>query len=96
MTDGDEIPVSAIWKLQRKLNQAIDDQLWDEATELANAVVAQLKLAINPATSHTGGAPHLDGVYSVGTMHYDRAPKKAAAALHKMNRIIKTAKRTLR
>ena len=96
MTDGVEIPVSVIWKLQRKLNKAIDARLWDEVAGLANAVSAQLKLAINPATSHTGGTPHLDGVYSVGTMHYDRAPKTAKAALHKMNRIIKTAKRTLR
>ncbi len=94
--DGEEIPVSVIWKLQRKINKAIDAELWDESAALANAVVAQLKLAMNPVTAHTGGKPHLDGVYNVGTMRYSQAPRKTTAAINRMNRIIKTAKRTLR
>jgi len=94
MTDG-EVPVTVIWKHQRRLNDAIEEGAWEECVQLANAVCVQIRLALNPATSQTGKV-HLDGVFSVGTMRYGRAPAKVKRALDKMNRIIKTAKGTIR
>ena len=95
MSDGDNIPIAVIHKIQPRISAAIEARDWDTCTLLANEICEQIKLAMNPATAHTGKV-HLDGVYSVGTMRYDRAPKKAKRALNKMNRIMKTAKGTIR
>jgi len=92
---GGVVPVNEIWKRQRRLNDAIEEGAWDECVQLASEVCEQIRLALNPATSQTGKV-HLDGVFGVGTMRYNRAPVKAKRALDKMNRIIRTAKGTIR
>lgn len=91
--DG-KIPVVEIYSIQHRLGAALDAQSWDECTQLANEVIDQIRLAINPSTSQTG-TPHLDGVFCVGMMRYEAAPKATKRALNKMNRILRTAKRTL-
>ena len=58
-------------------------------------MLATIKLAIRPETSQAA-KPHLDGVYTVGTMKYIRAPDKLQSLINRMNRIIRTAQRTLR
>lgn len=95
MTEEDEIPVAAICRLRRLMESAIEEEAWDSVANMAKEVCRQIRLALNPSTSQTGKV-HLDGVYNVGTMRYQDAPKKAKKALDKMNRIIKTAKGTLR
>lgn len=94
MSDGEEIPVAVIWKLRERIEVAVDGREWDACAELANEVCQQLRAAVGPATCRTG-KPHLDAVYSVGTMRYQSAPRHAKRALDKMNRIIRTAKGTL-
>lgn len=95
MSEGEEIPVAIIWTLQRRLDKAIRERLWDECAELAQTVTAQLKLAMNLATSHTA-IVHLEGVFGVGTMQYDNAPPHVKRVLNKMNRIIRTARKTIK
>lgn len=94
MSTRGKVPVSKIWVLQRRLNAAVEAAKWDRCVKLVERICKQIKLAMDPKTSQTG-KPHLDGVYSIGTLRYERAPKDVIRALHKMNRIIKTAKRTL-
>lgn len=88
-------PVTRAISLQRKLHEAVDASEWDRCIELAGKICKQIKLALDPKTCQTG-IPHLDGVYSIGTMRYERGPKDVVRAINKMNRIIKTAKRTLK
>lgn len=97
MSDGGEIPVSAIVRIRLQLHDAIVELEWDTCVRLADEVCQQIKLAMNPVTCQIGdGKVHLDGVFNIGTMHYEDAPRRAKRALNKMNRIIKTAKGTLR
>ena len=92
---GDDIPVRMIQNLQRELRSAVDREQWDACPQLVEGILAQLRLAMDIKTAQTGKV-HLDGVYRVGTMHYDMAPIRVRKSLNKMNRIIKTAEGTLK
>ncbi len=93
MTD-EEIPISKLWTLRNLLAEAVDDSQWEEVISIVKQLLVVLRDALDPGKCKTG-TPHLDGLYMLGTMDYERAPAKARRALNKMNRIIKTAKMNL-
>ena len=89
-----KIPVAQIYRLRDKLGIAVDDGDWDEAADLAKQITKKIPLAVNPQTCMTG-EPHLHGVYTIGTMRYERGPAHAVRAIRQMNRILKVAQRNL-
>ena len=92
---GDDIPVRMIHNLQHELRIAVASKQWDACPQLVDDILVQLKLAMDIKTAQTG-LVHLDGVYRVGTMSYSSAPDRAKRSLNKMNRIIRTAERSLK
>lgn len=94
MIDKDGIPVVRIYALQKQLHQELEDGNWKSCKVLSSDILNTMKLALNPATCKTD-KPHIDGVYAVGSMRYERAPKDIKRVLNNMNRVIKTAKRVL-
>ena len=88
------IPVRDLHELQAKLRIAMDAKAWKEVASIAREMVRIIPLAVDKKTCNTG-RPHLDGVYRVGTMSYDRAPPKARRYLNMMNNVIKTASKSL-
>lgn len=91
-------PVAQIHKLRDRLSIAVDEGDWDRATKLAKKIIKKIPLAIDPQKCMTGeplGKPHLDGVYAIGTVRYERAPTHAVRSIRQMNRIIKAALKTL-
>jgi len=87
----DEIPIRRLWKNRERLGVALDESQWDESKALADLIVDDIRLALDPSKSIVL-PPTLDGVYTVGTVRYERAPDKIKRTLNKMNRILRTAK----
>lgn len=93
-----KVPVAQIHKLRDKLGIAVDEEDWDKAAKLAKKIVKKIPLALDPQKCMTGeplGKPHLDGVYTIGSMRYERGPAHAVRAIRQMNRILKVAQRNL-
>lgn len=93
-----EVPVAQIHKLRDRLSVAVDEGDWDKAAKLARKIVKKIPLALDPQKCMTGeplGKPHLDGVYTIGSMRYERGPSHAVRAIRQMNRIIRSAQKTL-
>lgn len=93
MTD-EETPLNQLWTLRKLLGEAVDESRWDDATSISEQFLVVLPSALDPSRCQIG-APHLDGIYMLGTMSYERATPKAKRKLNKMNRILKTAKNNL-
>lgn len=92
---NEEIPIKRLNKLREKMSEAISASKWDEAEILAKKMIGIIPLAVNIDTCRTG-KPHLDGVIAVGADHYLNATKGACRAIGMFNRILKTARRTVR
>ena len=90
----EELPIRRLWKYREQLNKAVDGGEWEEATRLSKLIVSDIRFALDPATCGTG-KPTLDGLYSIGTQRYVRAPDKTKRAINHMNRILKTAKKNI-
>jgi hypothetical protein len=91
---SEELPIRQLWKYREQLSDAVDACEWGEAERFAKMIVRGIRLALDPATCGTG-KPTLDGLYSIGTQRYSRAPDKTKRALNHMNRILKTAKKSI-
>ena len=76
------------------LKVLVADREWDEARDVSKSIVEDIKLAIDFDHCKTG-TPHLEGLYSIGTMTYMYAPRKVKRSLDKMNLIIKSAKENI-
>jgi len=92
--DDTEPPIRILWRLRDELGHAVDDQRWDEAKALADQICKLIRLALDPSKCQIG-KPSLDGVFTIGTMRYERGPGSAVRAINKMNRILKTAKNNI-
>lgn len=90
-----EIPVVRLQRLLHQLNITAEQSDWPTCAALARKVIATIRLAVSPESSQTG-KPHLDGIYTVGTLRYIRAPADVQRLLNRMNRIIRTARQALR
>lgn len=90
-----DLPIAQIYNLRDQLSRELDAGNWDEASEIAKRITKLIPKAIDPKNCG-GGMPHLDGVFTVGTMRFEGGPKHAARSIRQMNRIINTAKRTLK
>lgn len=93
-----KVPVTQIHKLRDRLSIAVDEGDWDRASKLAKKIIKKIPLALDSQTCMTGeplGKPHLDGVYTMGSVRYERAPAHAVRSIRQMNRIIKAAQKTL-
>ena len=91
----DDIPVFKIYEAQDALNNSIEKKLWDECERQAKEITKWIPMAIGKTTCRVG-SPHLDGVYAVGTMRYEVSTDTARKAINNMNRILRTARRTLK
>lgn len=94
-TRSGELPVSVCCNSIRLLNQLIAEERWEESVSVSKKILENVALALDPRKCKTG-TPHLDGVYSTGRMYYSNAPPEVRRALDRMNRIIRTAKDSLR
>lgn len=90
----EELPIKRLWAYREKLSAAVDETRWDEAESLARAIMKDIKPAMDRSTCGVG-KPHLDGLYTIGTMRYGSAPPKTRRLLNRMNRILRTAKRNV-
>ncbi len=92
--NDEQTPISQLWTLRKLLGEAVDESRWDESASISKQFLVILREAVNPSKCQIG-VPHLDGIYTLGTTSYERAPAKPKRALHKMNRILKTAQMNL-
>lgn len=90
-----DIPIIRIYAIQKTLDDRIEKKSWDDCASLANEIITLIPKALSKDMSKTG-APHLDGVYAIGIMRYEHAPQEIKKAITKMNRILRTAKRTIK
>jgi len=89
-----EIPIRKLWKYRDSLNEAVESSDWDEASRLAKLIVSGIRDALDPVSCGVG-KPTLDGLYSIGNMRYEDAPKNVKRAISKMNNILRAAKRNI-
>lgn len=90
----EEVPICHLWNLRNLLDDALDNSRWGEVESISGQIVVGIKEALDPSRCQVG-TPHLDGLYMIGTVRYDRAPPKSKRALNKMNRILRTAKKNM-
>lgn len=94
-TDNERLPIEQLCDLQKSINAAIDTGKWKRTQKLARSFIKLIPQAVDKKTCRTG-KPHLDGIYVIGTIRYDGAPIEAVKALNLMNRLIKSAKKSLK
>jgi len=92
---GEEIPIRKLHILQQNLSRAIKENEWDKAAELARKMIKLIPLAVGMDTCRTG-KPHLDGIFNVGQDQYLYATKEAKKYINMLNRILKTAKQSIK
>ncbi len=79
-------PIVKAWRLRQELGEAVHEHKWKRAHNIAKDLVRQIDICL----VHT--KPHLDGLYGIGTMWYQRAPEKAAKMIDRFNAKLKKAK----
>ena len=95
MTDNEKLPIEQLYDLHKSLSEAVDAGEWKRVPKLARSITKLIPQAVDVKTCRTG-KPHLDGLYSIGTIRYDGAPTEAVKALNLMNRIVRSAKRSVK
>jgi hypothetical protein len=95
MTDAEDLPITRLYKLQADINKSVSDKEWERVSGLARDFIKAIPTSVDARTCGTI-KPHLDGIYVIGTIRYSRAPDGVRKSLNLMNRIIKSAKRSLK
>ena len=95
MKRGEVIPICRLHELRDELRFALDASKWKTVRNRARSITALVPFAMDPSTCWTG-SPHLDGIYSVGTQVFARAPDKTKQALTEMNALLGKYKEKMR
>lgn len=82
-------PINKAWRLRNDLGEAVHDKKWKRSHNIAKALIKQIDLCV------IHDKPTLDGLFSVGTMWYDKAPEKVRDMINRFNDKLITARKKL-
>lgn len=85
------LPIEKLFRLQAKLNIYILSKRWDKVRKVAMTMIKGVQVASDPDRCRTG-KPHIDGIYQVGSMYYERAPKDVKESVNLLNKSIRDAR----
>jgi hypothetical protein len=86
-TNEDELhPIIKAIRLRDELGKAVSNKKWKRSHNLAIKLIKQIDLCMSHKTAH------LDGLFCIGTMLYQRAPKKSIDAIDRFNARLKSAR----
>jgi len=91
-TEEEEVglhPLNRAWRLRSELGAAVHEKKWKRAHNLAKDLVKQIDVCVTHETAH------LDGLFAIGTMWYERAPEKAKDMISRFNAKLKSEKEKL-
>ena len=82
-------PICKARRLRNELGEAVDAKKWKRSHNLAKDLIKQIDLClIDPS-------PQLDGLFTIGTMWYLRAPDKSKNMIDRFNHKLNTEQRKL-
>jgi hypothetical protein len=82
-------PICKALRLRNELGQSVHEKKWKRSHNLAKELIDQIDICL------IYSKPHLDGLFSIGTMWYQMAPKKAIDMIDRFNQKLKASHRRL-